>query len=253
MCGEETGLINSLEGRRATPRNKPPFPQLSGLFGRPTVVQNVETLCNLPHLVTHGAAWFKELSRCKDGGTKIYGVSGKVKRPGAWELPMGTPIREILEDRAGGMRDGVHLRAILPGGASTEFVTVDQINMQMDFDTCQAAGTRLGTGMMIVLDDQTCPVGMMLNLERFFAQESCGWCTPCREGLPWIVQSLAAIEAGRGEPADLDILEMHTRLLGPGLTYCALAPGAMEPLHSGLKIFRDDFERHLREGRCPWS
>ncbi|HJU15855.1 MAG TPA: NADH-quinone oxidoreductase subunit NuoF [Stellaceae bacterium] len=252
ICGEETALLTSLEGRRAIPRAKPPFPQTAGLWGRPTVVNNVETLCNVPHIIARGAEWFKSLSRGPDGGTKIYGASGRVKRPGAWELPMGTPIREILEEHAGGMREGYSFRALLPGGASTDFLTSDHLDVAMDFGSVEKAGSRLGTGTMIVLDDRTCPVAMLRNLEHFFAQESCGWCTPCRDGLPWVERLLAAIEAGAGRPEDLDVLQMHTRFLGPGRTFCAHAPGAMEPLQSGLKYFRDDFERHIRERHCPW-
>ncbi|HXH12997.1 MAG TPA: NADH-quinone oxidoreductase subunit NuoF [Alphaproteobacteria bacterium] len=252
MCGEETGLLNALEGKRATPRARPPFPQVSGLWGKPTIVNNVETLCNVPHIVNHGAAWYKGLSRSEDGGTKIYGVSGKVKRPGAWELPMGTTIREILEEHAGGMCDGVALRGVQPGGASTDFLVEEHLDVKMDYGSVQQAGSRLGTGTMIVLDDQTCPVGMVHNLERFFAQESCGWCTPCRDGLPWVARLLEALEDGQGKPEDLATLAMHTKFLGPGLTFCALAPGAMEPLQSALHYFRGDFERHIREQRCPW-
>ncbi len=253
MCGEETGLLNSLEGKRANPRAKPPFPATCGLWGKPTVVNNVETLCNLPHIVSHGAEWFRKLGRTGDGGTKLYGVSGRAKRPGLWELPMGTTIREILEERAGGMRDGYAARAVIPGGASTEFVLPEHFDLPMDFDSLQAAGSRMGTGTMIVLDDRTCPVGMLRNLEHFFARESCGWCTPCRDGLPWVERLLGAIEDGAGEPGDLDLLAMHAKLLGPGMTFCALAPGAVEPLQSGLALFRDDFDRHIRDGRCPWS
>jgi NADH-quinone oxidoreductase subunit F len=253
MCGEETGLLNALEGRRANPRSKPPFPQVSGLWGKPTIVNNVETLCNVPHIVNHGAEWFKGLSQSKDSGTKLYGASGKVKRPGLWELPMGTPIREILEEHAGGMREGVRFRGLLPGGASTDFLVEEHLDVKMDYDSVQAAGSRLGTGTMIVLDDQTCPVGMVRNLEHFFAQESCGWCTPCWSGLQSAEQMLQAIEEGAGQPADLERLAQLTRFMGPGHTYCALAPGAAEPLQSALKYFRADFERHISEKRCPWS
>ncbi|HZD41675.1 MAG TPA: NADH-quinone oxidoreductase subunit NuoF [Terriglobales bacterium] len=252
MCGEETGLLNALEGKRATPRAKPPFPQISGLWGKPTIVQNVETLSNVPHIVNRGAEWFRNLSQSDDGGTKIYGVSGKVARPGAWELPLGTTIREILEEHAGGMRGGFGFRGLLPGGASTDFLVEEHLDTKMDFNSVQAAGSRLGTGTMIILDDQTCPVGMVRNLEHFFAQESCGWCTPCREGLPWTEKILTALEEGRGRPEDLDRLRWHTRWLGPGNTFCALAPGAVEPLQSALNYFRQDFERHIDEHRCPW-
>ena len=252
MCGEETGLLNSLEGRRATPRAKPPFPQVSGLWGKPSIVNNVETLCNVPHIVNNGAEWFRGLSHTKDGGTKLYGVSGKVKHPGCWELPMGTTLREILEEHAGGMRDGFKFRGALPGGASTDFLVEEHMDVELDFNAVQEVGSRLGTGTIIVLDDQTCPVAMVHNLEHFFAQESCGWCTPCREGLPWIEKILLAIEEGQGQPQDIGLLEMHSSFLGPGNTFCALAPGAVEPLQSALKYFREDFDQHIREKRCPW-
>lgn len=252
MCGEETALLNALEGKRANPRAKPPYPQVSGLWGKPTIVNNVETLCNVPHIVNYGAEWFKNLSRGADGGTKLYGVSGKVKKPGLWELPMGTTVREILEEYAGGMRDGYRFRGLLPGGASTDFIVAEQLDVAMDFDSMRTAGSRLGTGTMIVLDDKTCPVGMLHNLEHFFAQESCGWCTPCWSGLSWVEQILQGMEEGDGQASDLERLQSHVRLLGPGHTFCALAPGAAEPLQSGLKYFRDDFDRHIREKRCPW-
>jgi NADH-quinone oxidoreductase subunit F len=253
MCGEETGLLNALEGKRVTPRSKPPFPQTSGLWGKPTIVQNVETLCNIPHIINNGADWFKSLSLTGEGGTKIFGVSGKVKRPGAWELPLGVPMRELLEEHAGGMRDGLKFRGALPGGASTDFLVEQHLDTPMDATNVAKAGSRLGTGTMIVLDDQTCPVGMLWNLQHFFAQESCGWCTPCREGLPYVEKILQAIEDGKGLETDLQTLSLHTKLLGPGLTFCALAPGAMAPLGSALKYFREDFERHIAQKQCPWS
>ncbi len=253
MCGEETGLLNSLEGKRANPRAKPPYPQTVGLFGKPTVVNNVETLSNIPHIIKNGAEWFKSLSVSSDSGTKIYGVSGRVNHPGAWELPMGTTIREILEEHAGGMRPGYQARAVIPGGGSTDFVCDDDFDVKLDFSSPAKVGSRMGTGTMLVLDDKTCPVGMVENLEHFFSQESCGWCTPCWSGLRWVDEILHNIEVGQGEPGDLDILESHTQLLAPGHTFCALAPGAMEPLQSALKLFRDDFEQHIREHRCPWK
>jgi NADH-quinone oxidoreductase subunit F len=253
MCGEETGLLNSLEGKRATPRAKPPFPQVSGLWGKPTIVNNVETLSCVPHIIRNGADWFKRLSHTQDGGTKLYGASGRVKRPGLWELSMGTTLRELLFEHAGGMKEGFQFRGVLPGGASTDFLTEEHLDVQMDYVNVQKAGSRMGTGTMIILDDKTCPVGMLQNLERFFAQESCGWCTPCREGLPWVANTLQALEDGNGVPSDLDLLGEHTWKLGPGNTFCALAPGAMEPLQSALKYFRSDFERHIQEKRCPWK
>ncbi len=252
MCGEETGLLNALEGKRANPRTKPPFPQTSGLFGKPTIVQNVETLCNVHHIVNNGPDWFKGLSKSEDGGTKLYGASGKVKRPGVWELPMGTTIREILEEHAGGMKEGLKFRGVLPGGASTDFLVEEHLDIKMDFTEVQKAGSRMGTGTMIVLDDRTCPVGMVHNLEHFFAQESCGWCTPCWSGLSWAEKMLKGLEEGQGQESDLEKLAFVCRFAAPGNTFCALAPGAVEPLQSALKYFREDFERHIREKRCPW-
>jgi len=245
ICGEETALLNALEGKRATPRAKPPFPLVSGLWGKPTVVNNVETLCNVPHILQNGVEWYQGLGRSSDHGTKLFGASGRVKHPGLWELPMGTPIREIIEQHAGGMRDGYNLRGFLPGGASTDFLLPEHLDVVMDFDAVAKAGSRMGTGTIIVLDDLTCPVQMVLNLEQFFAQESCGWCTPCRDGLPWTVTLLKDIIAGHGRIEDLDTLAGLTRMLGPGNTFCALAPGAMEPLQSALKYFREDFERYI--------
>lgn len=252
MCGEETALLNSLEGKRATPRAKPPFPQVSGLFGKPTIVNNVETLSYIPHIVNHGAAWFQGLSLTADGGTKIYGVSGRVNKPGAWELPMGVTMRELIEEHAGGMQNGYRFRGVLPGGASTDFLVEEHMDVKMDFTGVAAAGSRLGTGTMVVLDDRTCPVGFVHNLEHFFAQESCGFCTPCREGLPWTEKLLWAIEQGMGKEEDLALLASHATLLGPGNTFCALAPGAMEPLQSALKYFKEDFEEHIKHKKCPY-
>ncbi|GBR00416.1 NADH-quinone oxidoreductase subunit NuoF [Acetobacter oeni] len=252
ICGEETALLTALEGRRATPRSKPPFPQTGGLWGAPSVVNNVETLCNLPHIVTNGARWFLSLGTGADGGTKLYGVSGRVRRPGAWELPIGTPMREIIENHAAGMQPGYTLRAFLPGGASTAFLDATALDVAMDYSSVEKAGSRLGTGLAIILDDRTCPVGMLHNLEHFFAQESCGWCTPCRDGLPWVARLLAAIEDGTGESDDIEQLRRHTKMLGtPGRTFCAHAPGAMAPLASGLKLFRDDFAAHITGHGCP--
>jgi NADH-quinone oxidoreductase subunit F len=253
ICGEETALMNALEGKRAIPRAKPPFPQVCGLWGKPTVVNNVETFANVPHIINKGPDWYRSLGLSSDGGTKIYGVSGRVKSPGAWELPMGTTMRKIFEGHAGGMREGYKLRGIIPGGASTDFLLEEHLDVRMDYDSVQKAGSRLGTGTMIILDDRTCPVSMVLNLEIFFARESCGWCTPCREGLPYIVHVLRAIENGEGRMEDIETLEMQCRLLGPGNTFCALAPGAVEPLQSALKYFREDFERHITGKRCPWK
>lgn len=253
ICGEETALINALEGRRAIPRAKPPFPQTSGLFGKPTLVQNVETLCNLPHIINYGAEWYKSLGKAIDPGTKIFGVSGRVKRPGAFELPMGTTIREILFEHAGGMKEGYNFKALLPGGASTDFLSCEHLDLAMDFSSMAKSFTRMGTGTMIVLDDKTCPVGMILSLEKFFKQESCGFCTPCRDGLSWVWEILNAIENGFGKLSDMDHLNMHANILAPGSTFCALAPGAASPLKTGLSLFKDDFLKHINDKRCSYS
>ena len=253
ICGEETALLNALEGKRANPRAKPPFPQVSGLWGKPTIVNNVETLCNLPGILAYGVDWYQGLSRGVDHGTKMFGVSGKVKNPGCWELPLGTPVRELLEGHAGGMRDGLELRAFLPGGGSTDFMLPRHLDLNLDYDEIGKAGSRLATGTMIVLDDQTCPVGMVGNLMTFFAHESCGFCTPCRDGLPWVDEIFRGFEAGTGNEKDLQILHDHIEYLGPGRTFCALAPGATAPLGSGLKYFAEDFEKHITEQRCPYK
>jgi len=253
ICGEETALINSLEGKRANPRSKPPFPQTSGLFGKPTIVNNVETFCNLRGIVLYGAAWYKNLSKTHEGGTKLYGVSGKVKNPGLWELPLGITIRELLFDYAGGMKDGFEFKGLLPGGASTDFLIEEHLDTPMDFSSIAKCGSRLGTGTMIVMDNKTCPVAFVHNLIMFFANESCGWCTPCREGLPWVEKILRKIEEGRGEEKDLELLEFHVKYLSPGNTFCALAPGAMEPLQSALKFFYDDFVQHIKQKKCIYK
>ena len=252
MCGEETGMLNALEGKRANPRTKPPYPGVSGLWGKPTVVNNVETLCNVPGILAHGVDWYRGLGRTADGGTKLYGVSGRVQHPGLWELPMGTTVGEIL-DLAGGMRPGLKLRGLLPGGASTEFLTPEHLHVAMDFTAVQKVGSRMGTGTMIVLDDHACPVGMTANLTHFFARESCGWCTPCWSGLGWADRLLQAMERGEGNPGDIEKLEFLAGFWGPGATFCALAPGAAEPLMSAVKHFRADFERHIGEHRCPYE
>ena len=252
ICGEETALLNALEGKRANPRAKPPFPQVSGLWGKPTIVNNVETLCNLPGILSYGVDWYHSLSLGNDHGTKLCGVSGRVNNPGCWELPLGTPIKELLDGHAGGMKQGYELRAFLPGGGSTDFLLPEHLDLNLDYDEIGKAGSRLATGTMIVLDDRNCPVGMVGNLMRFFSHESCGWCTPCREGLPWINDIFIDLENGKGSFKDLDILRDHLDYLGPGRTFCALAPGAMAPLGSALKHFKDDFEQHITQQCCPY-
>lgn len=247
ICGEETALINCLEGRRANPRTKPPFPQVSGAWGRPTVVNNVETLNNMPAILLNGVEWYLSLPNAKGKsttpGTKIMGCSGRVKDAGLWEVPFGYTARELI-DLAGGMQDGLTLKAWLPGGASTDFLTAsdEHLDLVMDFDPIMKAGSRLGTCLMMVVDETQDMVSLSRNLQQFFQRESCGWCTPCRDGLPWGVKILDAMENGQGQADDIDKLSELTRDLWLGKTFCAHAPGAMEPLMSALRYFRHEFE-----------
>jgi NADH-quinone oxidoreductase subunit F len=252
ICGEGTAQLNALQARRPNPKLPPPYATEKGLWGKPTVQQNVETLCCMPHVIRNGAAWFKALSLTPTGaGTKIYGVSGKVRRPGCYELPMGIPLREIIEVHAGGMIDGLRFKACLPGGASTRFMTEADLDLAMDFESLKAKGHRLGTGAVMVFDEQTCLVGATLNLITFFARESCGWCTPCREGLPYVRDLLWRIENGMGEPWFVGALQQMSRHLWQ--SYCALAPGAASPLESLLTCFPEEVEDHIRHKRCRFS
>ena len=253
ICGEASAAISAIQGKRANPRQRPPRAAVSALWGLPTIVNNVETLCNVHHIVEKGPDWFRKLSRTDEGGTKIYGASGRVNRPGLWELPMGTPGREILFEHAGGIRDGAQFRWALPGGTSSKFMVDEHLDVPMDFSSLAKAGTGLGTGTMIVFDETVCPVGALCCIQQFFARESCGWCTPCREGLPWVVKTLRKIEQGQGTAEDLDVLNMHVRWLRDDNTFCELAPGANMSLESALKYYRKDFERHIAEKRCPWT
>lgn len=249
ICGEETALINSLEGRRANPRAKPPFPAMAGVWGKPTCVNNVESLSNVPGILNRGADWYKGLSTdvSDDAGTKMMGFSGCVNNPGVWELPIGTTAREVLEDYAGGMRDGLTLKTWQPGGAGTDFLLPKDLDVPMDFDHIQAAGSRMGTALSLAIDHRVNMVSLVRNLEEFFARESCGWCTPCRDGLPWSVQILRALEKGEGQAGDIQTLEHLCHALGPGKTFCAHAPGAIGPLQSSIKHFRDEFEAGISE------
>ena len=256
ICGEETALINCLEGRRANPRTKPPFPQVSGAWGRPTVVNNVETLNNMPAILLNGVDWYLDLPKAKGKsttpGTKIMGVSGRVKDAGLWELPFGHTARELIE-LAGGMQEGLSLKAWLPGGASTDFLTAsdEHLDLVMDFDPIMKAGSRLGTCLMMVVDESQDMVSLSKNLQQFFQRESCGWCTPCRDGLPWGVKILDAMDNGQAQADDIDKLSELTRDLWLGKTFCAHAPGAMEPLMSALKYFRHEFEQKVNNQPKP--
>ncbi len=252
ICGEVTAQINALMGKRPNPRQPPPYLTQQGLWAKPTLVHNVETFACLPHIVKNGAEWFKALAKTPGGaGTKIFGVSGKVRQPGCYELPIGIRLSEIIEDFAGGMLEGSEFKACLPGGASTGFLPRQHYHIEMDFDALKKVGNRLGTGAIMVFDHQTCLVAATLNLMDFFSRESCGWCTPCREGLPYIRELLARIEGGAGEPEHLAILEeMKVHLYR---SYCAFAPGAAAPLESLLAHFRDELQEHIQQKRCPYK
>ncbi|REH40001.1 NADH dehydrogenase subunit F [Paraperlucidibaca baekdonensis] len=243
ICGEETALINSLEGRRANPRSKPPFPAAVGVWGKPTCVNNVETLSNVPAIIGNGVVWYTGIARpgSEDHGTKMMGFSGKVKNPGVWELPFGITAQELFEDYAGGMRDGYTLKAWQPGGAGTGFLLPEHLSAQMYAGGIGKVGTRMGTGLALAIDNTVNMVSLLRNMEEFFARESCGWCTPCRDGLPWSVKLLRALERGEGQPQDIETLLQLVGHLGPGKTFCAHAPGAVEPLGSAIKYFRDEF------------
>jgi NADH-quinone oxidoreductase subunit F len=252
ICGEASAMLDAIEGGRAIPRTRPPHMTGAGLWARPTVVNNVETFCCVPGIITHGADWYVGLGRSEEGGTKLCTVAGRVRRPGWYELPMGTPMRELIEEHAGGMTPGYELVAVIPGGASSAFVMAKDLDVPLDFGSVEKVGSRLGTATLVVVDQTICPVALLANLELFFAQESCGWCTPCRDGLPWVLATLQAIEAGHGQMSDLDLLEELCWAMGPERAFCDHAPGAAQPLASGLVHFRDVFEQHIREGGCPY-
>lgn len=252
ICGEGTAQINAIMGLRPMPRETPPRTTEKGLWDMPTVLHNVETLACVPHIILKGPDWFKELAASPTGaGTKLYCVSGKVQRPGCYELPMGTPLREILEEHAGGLRPGARFKACLPGGASTRFLTPELLDVEMDYEALRRAGHRLGTGAVIVFDDATCLLRATLNLIRFFARESCGWCTPCREGLPFVAEILEGLEQGRGSKEQVDMLACMAQSLCNA--FCPLAPGAAQPLESLLTYFEDEVLEHVRLGRCPYG
>ncbi len=250
ICGEETALMNALEGKRANPRAKPPFPAVKGLWGGPTVVNNAESLANVPGIINNGPAWFKSLARIPEAaGMKLFCISGHVAQTGCFELPLGMPLNEIIEGPCGGMRPGSTFKSCLPGGASTPFFTAEHWQVPMDFDTVAKAGSRLGTGGIVVFDQNTCMVAATLNLTRFYARESCGWCTPCREGLPYVNHVLEIIEAGKGSEEHIAILQDHVKLLNH--SFCALAPGAMGPVQGLLTHFMDELQEHIVKRRCP--
>jgi NADH-quinone oxidoreductase subunit F len=254
-AGEETALLESLEGKRAQPRNKPPFPAVVGVYGKPTAVNNVETLCNVPSIVSKGAEWYASLGPEKNGGPKLYCVSGHVKRPGVFEASMNVTLRELIDGHAGGVRDGRTLKAVIPGGSSVPILMPDQLDTQASFDAIQKAGSLLGSAAIVVLDDTTCMVWLAENLLHFYRHESCGKCTPCREGTDWLHKILQRIERGEGQMRDLDLLASISGNIG-GKTLCAFGDAAVTPVLTTLKHFRHEYEAHIKEGRCtlpaPW-
>ena len=248
-AGEETALLESLEGKRAQPRNKPPFPAVVGLYGKPTAVNNVETLCNVPLIVAHGPEWFAGLGPEKNGGPKLYCVSGHVRRPGVYEASMSVTLRELIDDYAGGVREGRTLKAVIPGGSSVPILMPDQLDTQASFDAIQKAGSLLGSAAIVVLDDTTCMVWLAENLLHFYRHESCGKCTPCREGTDWLFKILQRIERGEGQAQDLDLLSSVAANIA-GKTLCAFGDAAATPVVTTLQHFRHEYEAHIREGRC---
>ncbi len=254
ICGEETALLESLEGRKGQPRLKPPFPAVEGLFACPTVVNNVETLAAVPHIVDRGAQWWLGLSRTPaEGGTKLVGVSGHVARPGVFEVPGGLTLREVIYDVAGGMRDPARpLKAVIPGGSSCPILLPTEIDVSFDFDAMRTVGSLMGTGCPTVIEEGTCMVRLLKRVERFYAHESCGQCTPCREGGDWLFKIVSRIEAGKGTQADLDKIESIAAKI-EGHTICAFGEALAWPARSYLKKFRHEFEEHVRLGRCPFE
>ena len=250
ICGEETGLIESLEGKRAYPRIKPPFPAVYGLFGCPTIVNNVETLSCVPSIIRNGPDWFKSIGPESGPGPKIYGVSGHVERPGLFELPMGMPLREVIYDYAGGIKGGKHLKAVMPAGSSFPVLTPDEIDVRMDFDSMREIGAFLGTAGIIVMDEDTCMVRALEIIDRFYHHESCGQCSPCREGTGWLHKLLVRLEEGTARAEDIDLIDrICTNMTGN--TVCVLADAAAMPTQSFLSKFRDEFVAHVTHAGCP--
>lgn len=249
ICGEEMGLLESLEGKKGMPRFKPPFPANQGLYGRPTTVNNTETFASVPSIVRNGPDWFRELGVENSGGTKVFSVSGHVNSPGNFEIPLGTPFRELLA-MAGGVRDGRRLKAVIPGGSSMPVLPGEvMMEVAMDYDSIRAAGSMLGSGAVVVMDDTTCMVRMAERIARFYYMESCGQCTPCREGTGWMYRVVRRIEAGGGERGHLDmLLDVANNI--EGRTICAFGDAAAWPIQGFLKHYRHEFEYHIEHGRC---
>jgi NADH-quinone oxidoreductase subunit F len=252
ICGEETGLLESLEGARGQPRPRPPFPPVNGLYGAPTQINNVSTIALVPKIIELGAAEFAKIGVPSAPGTAVFSISGSVARPGNYERPLGTTLRELIYDVGGGVADGHELKAIIPGGSSVPILTPDQIDTPMDYDSIGAAGSFFGSAAIIVIDERVCMVQLALRAAQFYMHESCGKCTPCREGTRWLVQLLTTIEEGRASTQELDLLDsVGERMLGRSL--CALGDFAVYPVSSYLRKYRSDFEAHLDGAGCPFT
>jgi len=252
ICGEETALLESLEGKRGQPRSKPPFPAVAGVYASPTLVNNVETIATVPAIVANGGAWYAELGVENSAGTRVFSLSGNVVNGGNYELALGTSLRELIYDLGGGIADGRELKAIIPGGSSVPVLTADQVDTALDFDSVAEAGSMLGSGAVIVIDDRCCMVQLGLRVAQFYMHESCGKCTPCREGTRWMVQLLRKLEDGQASQGELDLLlDVCDRILGKCL--CPLGDAAAMPIASYVDKFRDEFQRHIDEGRCPFG
>ncbi len=249
ICGEETALLESLEGKKGFPRLKPPFPAVIGLFGCPTVINNVETLACVPPILQKGSEWFAKLGSEKNGGNRLFCVSGHVNKPGVYELPNGTTLREIIYEHAGGIRGGRKLKAVIPGGISAPILTPDQLDVKMDFDSLKAIGSMAGSGGIIVMDDTTCMVRAALIAARFFAHESCGQCSPCREGSGWVYRNVKRIYHGEGQPHDLKNLPGIVNNIG-GNTICAFGDAVTMSVGSYVSKFRKEFEDHVNSKKC---
>ncbi len=248
ICGEETGLLESLEGKKGWPRLKPPFPAVVGLFGCPTVINNVETLSHLPKIIQNGGQWFADLGVERNGGTRLFALSGCVNRPGVYELPMGTPLRELIFEHGGGIPGGKKLKAVIPGGTSAAVLKADEVDIPLTFDALAKARSMLGSGAVIVMDEDVCMVKALHNIEHFFAHESCGQCTPCREGTAWVYRILSRIVAGEGLRSDLETLR-HLASNMSGTSICALCEGAAAPVRSFLEKFPEEFEYYVTHRR----
>lgn len=251
-CGEESALMESLEGKRGYPRIRPPFPAVVGLYGCPTVINNVETLSAVPAIILNGGESYANLGTPRNGGTRLFCISGHVNRPGIYELPMGFPLRRMIEEVAGGIRNGKKCKGVIPGGSSVPVLTAEQLDTPMDFDSVAKAGSMLGSGGVMVMDEDTCMVEVAQRIMHFYAHESCGWCIPCREGTAWLRKILDRFHAGSGRGEDIKLIkELSQNMLGR--TFCPLGDAAAMPTISFVDKFREEFEAHLRTGGCPFA